>query len=112
MSGPLGGETITILEAALEPGSHGTMHRDWNNAITTTVSGCSVQPFSAEEVIADREFTATRMKLFAPFDTFLDATCRVVHQGVTYEVDGQPAAWRDDMGVPDHLEAVLKRLAG
>jgi hypothetical protein len=112
MSTP-GYETVTVLDAPLVTDSrHGTQRRDWTDATETELSGCSVQPWTADEATADREFTATHVRLFAPFGNLPYATSRIVYDGVTYEVDGEPARWRDDAGRPDHVEASLKRLAG
>lgn len=113
MSGPLGAQTVTVLDAPLvQDARHGTTRRDWKTAATTVLRGCSVQPYSATETTEDREFTDTHMRLFAPYGDLPQATSRVQVDGVLYEVDGEPARWRDDMGVPSHVEAALKRLVG
>ncbi len=111
----LGNIVVTVLDAPLVADArHGTKRRDWDNATSTPLTGCSVQPISGEEATADREFTATHLRLFAPWaGTFvLGATSRVVYDGATYEVDGEPRRWRDDAGRGDHVEVDLKRLTG
>lgn len=109
----IGSDTVTRVRAALgAPGRYGAEQRDWSAAATTTISGVSVQPVAATEATVDREYTATHLNLFAPPGTDLLATDRVVWRGVTYEIDGEPATWYDLGGRADHLEAVLKRMAG
>lgn len=109
----LGADRIIIRDAPLVVRTrHGGQVRDWDAANAVIADGCSVQAYSAEEQAADREFTATHKRLFAPPDTVLAATSRVIHDGATYEVDGEPAVWRDLDGRPSHVEAVLKRLSG
>jgi hypothetical protein len=109
----LGSDRIVVRDAPLivDP-RHGNRERDWNQASAVVVDRCSVQPFGATEVAADREFTSTHVRLFAPPNVELSATSRVIFDGATYEVDGEPARWRDLDGRPSHVEAALKRLAG
>jgi len=109
----LGNDRIVVRDAPLivDP-RHGNRERDWSQASAVVVDGCSVQPFGATEVAADREFTATHMRLIAPPGIALAAVSRVIFDGATYEVDGEPAKWRDLDGRPSHVEAALKRLAG
>lgn len=109
----LGADRIVIRDAPLVVNArHGNRTRDWDQAGAVTADGCSVQPYGAAEVVADREFTATHLRLFAPPGTALAATSRVIFDGTTYEVDGEPATWRDLDGRPSHIEAALKRLSG
>lgn len=108
-----GREVVTILDAPLVTDPRfGTQRRDWNTATSTTLRGCSVQPISGVEATVDREFTKSHLKLFAPFGELPKATSRVVHDGTTYEVDGEPERWRDSNGRPCYILATLKRLAG
>jgi hypothetical protein len=109
----LGYDTVQVLDAPLAAGDrHGARKRDWTRAVTTTVPRCSVQPYAATETTTDREFTSTHVRLFAPPGAPMKATGRVVHNGITYDVDGEPATWRDLDGRPSHVEVALKRLTG
>lgn len=109
----VGVETVTVLRAPLvtDP-RYGRKVRDWANAVAHDVSGVQVQPLAAAETDAGREYVATRMRLFGPFGADIEAADRVAYRGTTFEVDGEPAHWRDLWSVPHHCEAVLKRMAG
>lgn len=117
MSGPLGAESVTVLTAPIvEDDRFGSRHPDWDAATSVTVRGCSVQPVgmagASRENVVDRQYTATHRILFAPWSAPIAATNRIVHDGTTYEVDGEPDRWRDLEGRGDHLEVAMKRLEG
>ena len=113
VAGELGADRIIIRDAPLTTRTrHGGQTRDWDAATAVIADGCSVQAYGATEQAADREFTATHKRLFAPADVTLAATSQVIFDGATYEVDGEPALWRDLDGRPSHIEAALKRLSG
>lgn len=108
-----GSDQVTVLRAPLgDADRYAAQRRGWAAATSAVLTGVSVQPMAASETTVDREYTATRMNLYAPPGADLLATDRVVWQGVTYEVDGPPATWFDLNGVADHVAAVIKRLAG
>lgn len=108
-----GSDQVTVVRASLDDADrYGAQRRDWADATSTVLTGVSVQPMTATEATTDREYTATRMTLYAPPDADLRATDRVVWRGDTYEVDGPPMTWVDLGGVADHVEAVIKRMAG
>jgi hypothetical protein len=100
----LGPDTVTVKRAPLAEDSFGNENRDWTSATSTAVGGCSVQPLPANEVIVGRDTVVSRWTLFAPVATDLEATDRVVWEGDTYEVDGEPQRWT---GV--YLSALLRR---
>lgn len=109
----LGSQAVTVLDAPLVVDArYGSHRRDWDNAVATDLTGCSVQPYTSDEDVAGREFTATRVRLFTAAGPVPVATSRVVVDGTTFEVDGEPARWVDGLGRPSHVEVVLKRLAG
>lgn len=113
LSADLGSDQITVQNAPLIAGGrYGDEERDWSSAQSELVDRCSVQPFTAAEVTADREFTSTRLRLFCPPATDITANSRVLFAGTAYEVDGEPGHWRDLDGRPSHIEAVLVRMSG
>lgn len=113
MSARVGSETVEVLDAPLvERDRYGGTVRDWDNATTTQVRWCSIQPMSGTEQNLDREFTATHVRLFAPYDAPVSASSRVRYDGRTFEVDGEPELWREATGAKSHLQATLKILKG
>jgi head-tail adaptor len=110
-----GADVITRIRAPLTTtGSrYGKETRDWANAARVDIAGASVQPYgTAAEMTVDREYTSTHLRLFAPAGTDLDAADRIEWRGTSYEIDGEPMAWYDDAGVPDHVEAAIKKTEG
>jgi hypothetical protein len=117
--GGLGADTAVILRAPLDddpPDRYGSHSRDWPSAAPVTVTGVSVQPISAAagsvESTVDREWASTHLVMYAPAGTDVQATDRVVWRGETFEVDGPPKVWIDDVGVTDHVEVSLKMMTG
>lgn len=109
----LGAQQVTRLRAVtVGDGRHGGSARDWPNATATVIDGVSVQPFATAESTLDAAYVADRLRVFASPGTDLLPTDRVVFDGVTYEVDGGAQPWHDLAGREDHVELVIKRLAG
>lgn len=109
-----GADDITVHRAPLVAADrYGKQARDWADADDHTISGVSVQPMAggAEQTI-DREYASSRVEVFAPADADLLATDRVTWRGQSFEVDGEPFRWFDDVGTPDHTYAILKRMTG
>lgn len=105
----LGAHTITVIRPPARdkngdpvPGS-GTQ---------VDVDGCSVQPRQSTEATDLRNTVTTGLIAFIPPGVEVKATDRIVHKGVTYAVDGEPADWDDLEAVPSHLEVALKRVEG
>lgn len=76
------------------------------------IGGCSVQPTGATESTDRGDLLVTRLTAYLPPGTDLVATDRVRWLGDVYEVDGEPARWRDDLATEDHVQAQLKRVQG
>lgn len=115
MTGPRylpGGQQVVIVRPGTVADRYGDSHPDWTAATRTTVTGAVVSPFAATENVVDRDMLLTNLRLILPAGTDIAAADHVECAGDTYEVDGEPARWADDLGVPDHVEALLKRVAG
>jgi hypothetical protein len=109
--------TITVVHAELIPDPDGSNYGneilDWDNATSTEVEGCHVQPVEADEQVdPGRDTITTRWRLFAPDGTAIAATDRIVYAGATYEIDGAPNLWPSATGTLDHVEAFLVRTDG
>jgi hypothetical protein len=104
----LGPHTITVLRAATKPSDYGTTQvLDWSNVTATAVNGCSVQPTSAPEFTQDRDAVLVRWVAWVPPDADVRASDRVMFNGATYDVDGEPMRW--DFGALAHQVINLRR---
>jgi hypothetical protein len=104
----LGPHTVTVTHRpAATTDSFGNPYYDWSTATTTDVTGCSVQPVPAREVIVGRETVVSRWQVWAPSTATVEATDRVVYSGDTYDIDGEVQAW--DFPVLPHKTFLLRR---
>jgi hypothetical protein len=95
--------------------NYGDSVLDWDHATATTLDGVFVSPVAEpEQLAAGRDTVITRWRLQVPLDAAeglpagaLQATDRVVYDGKTYEVDGQPERWPSPTGTMDHVDAFL-----
>ena len=107
-------ETITRLRAPYKADRFGnpTSVRDWTAATSLDIPGCSVQPVAGTEVFDDRDARVQRWIVYAPVGTDLMSTDRIIHKGVTYEVDGDIRVWTGATGTLDNVQAILERVDG
>lgn len=118
MPRPLGSDTITILRAPLATDPRdGTQYRDWNNATSTTVHRCNVQPFPLAEKLnfefnLDREFSRTAIRIYAPPGTDFLPEDRILFNGTSYDIFGSKGDWRRFSGSPHHVQVIARQLEG
>jgi hypothetical protein len=92
MPGPIGRQTVTVLEAPLVAGDYNTQVRDWDHPIPTPVSGCTVDYTSNSRTRQAGDQTTTRAQLYMPPRAMAVTTgMRVLWDGRTWEIDGVPA---------------------
>ncbi|MFF9003663.1 head-tail adaptor protein [Streptomyces achromogenes] len=92
MPGPIGRQSITLLEAPLVAGDYNTQVRDWDNAAALTISGCTVDYTSNSRTRQAGDQTTTRAQLYMPPRAVTVTTdMRVQWDGRTWEVDGVPS---------------------
>ena len=94
--------TVTVLRAGVQM-DHGTEIPDWSEPTETTVSGCSVQPTFGEEETSHRDAVQSEYTVYMPKGTDVDAYCRIVWKGKTYEVVGNPSVWDVPMSSVEHV---------
>ncbi len=92
---------------ALQVSDHGTTQPDWSQATTTTVAGCSFQPSSGIDDIKNRSAVGGPAALYMPAGTDITGYDRVVLNGKTYEVVGEPEAWEGPTPRLNHLRVML-----
>ena len=104
-------QAVTIQTPAVLIDRRQNAQADWSTATETTTVGWLAQT-SGTETRDGRDAQVSGWLLYLPADASIDATCRVVVGGVTYEVDGPPvSARRPGYGV-HHVEAKLKLAKG
>lgn len=105
-------QTVTVLRAPTRTVGKRT-ERDWANAQTHTIGGCSVQPagtstgFGTMDAVANADAI-----LYAPPSADIAEGDRVEFGGATYVVDGIPYGWESPTGRVSHLQARLTKWAG
>ncbi|MGV9278057.1 hypothetical protein [Streptomyces griseosporeus] len=92
MPGPIGRQTVTVLDAPLVPGDYGTQVRDWEHATPTVIGGCTVDYTTNTRTRQAGDQTTTRAQLYLPPRAFTITTAmRVLWDDRTWEIDGVPA---------------------
>lgn len=118
MRKPLGNDTFVRVRAPLVQNDRdGTYYRDWDNAEELTVNFAMVQPFRLAEKLnfeinKEREFARTGMRFFAPPETEVLSTDRIIYRGEEYEVFGHEGVWTDFTGREDHIAFLGRRREG
>lgn len=98
--------TVTIHRAPLKD-ARGSLVRDWENASTHEITGCSVQPSSTASNFEREEQVTDRWQLYAPPQADIQTGDRVEFNGTLYEIDGAPYNWPSPTGRVAHLQAHL-----
>lgn len=99
-------DEITVARAGVKS-SRGVNIRDWDNATTHKITGCSVQPTGTDSTYDTREGVVVRAKAYLPPDADIQAGDRVSWQGRTFIVDGQPLPINSPTGRLLHIKATL-----
>lgn len=112
-------QTIEILRAATRTNRGGAVVPDWSvpPASVTTLSGCSVQPTTADEQdVVEMNSRTTRLRVFTPPGVQVDISGldRVVHAGDTFDIDGEVTGFPDPFSgnAMHHAEFVIRRSEG
>lgn len=91
MAGPIGRQSVTVLQAPLVDGDYNTQVRDWDHPTPTDVPGCTVDYVTASRTRQAGDQTTTRAQLFLPPRAMTITTgMRVAWDGRTWDVDGVP----------------------
>lgn len=105
-------DSVTVLRAPLVDADYNNQEYDWPNATETEVAGCRVQPERGSDYTIDRDAVETRWRLFGPDGMDIRDTDRIMHQGVTYDIEGSVERWPSPTGALAHIEARLVRVEG
>ncbi|RPK56228.1 hypothetical protein EES43_24610 [Streptomyces sp. ADI96-02] len=91
MPGPIGRQTVVLVDAPLVNGDYNTEVRDWAHVTRTPVYGCTVDYVSSSEAHEARDQTVTAAQLDMPRRApRVSEWSRVEWDGRTWEVDGVP----------------------
>lgn len=86
---------------------------DWSLApVEATLTDCRFQPVSTSEDLRLREGVEVNARLMGPLDIDLTNQDRIVFDGLTYEVVGDPLKHRGPIGNAAHTEILLRRFDG
>ncbi|MFF7335448.1 head-tail adaptor protein [Streptomyces sp. NPDC008150] len=92
MPGPIGRQSVTVLQAAETTGDYNTRVRDWSNPTSTVVPGCTIDYTSNGRTRQAGDQTTTRAQLLMPPRAMTVTTgMRVQWDGRTWDIDGVPA---------------------
>lgn len=99
--------SVTRLRVAASINAHGSNVRNWSAASPSPIVDVKVQPVASTE----SDMKVTRARLFSKPGTLPDVTAfdRIVSDGLTWQVQGDPAVFAD---VLPHIEAGLVRVTG
>lgn len=112
-------QTITVLRPTFVV-ERGDEVPDWSNPTQHLITGCRLQPMSADEVLFSgaggggtaRNAVVSRWKLLLPSGADITEHDRVRYADAVYEVDGFVQHWPSPTGALAHGEAVLRRVEG
>jgi len=92
----------------------GETTESWDNPTEVTVEGCTLAPRQSNEpLVVGRQPVYVGYMLYAPYGTDVDARSRVVIDGKTYEVEGEPFHWQNPMtGTKAGVEIAINRVEG
>ena len=108
----IGRQTVTVLDAPLVAGAYNKQVRDWEHAVPSPVSGCTVDITGSSETknASDQTVTTARLDLPAGAPAVTE-WMRVSWRGRTWEVDGVPAV-PEQAGALSGQVVNLKEVAG
>lgn len=105
-------ESITRLR----PGTktvRGSSVPDWSKATQSTISGCSIQPASTSLSQDGRILGITEgLTAYIPAGSDVLASDRIIYDGNTYIINGEPKAWTSPSGAVSNIQLQLERWSG
>lgn len=105
-------DVVTVIRAPLVD-RRGTQVRDWANATSIEIGGCSVQPSQSTRDFDGRTLSVSEeWALYAPPGADIRAGDRVSWRGVDYEINGAPMPWESPTGRISHIWARLSEWSG
>lgn len=88
---------------------------DWSTPPATTkdITGCSVQPASTS-LSEDGRILGIMdgLTVYCPPGADVQAGDHIIFNSKTYEISGEPRAWKSATGMVSHIQLNLKRYSG
>lgn len=106
---PFARQAVTVKRAPLD-GPRG--ERDWRNAESFTVRGCSLQRSTASADHDAREEASADAMLYCPPDADVRKGDRIEYRGRTFTVNGLPFVDESPTGALDMLVVPLRTAEG
>lgn len=108
------GETVTVQTGTATTDRNGNSVVSWADPTETSIDGVALAPIQAGEDNANsRQGVVIGWTAYIPPGNSIEPTARIVARGNTYEIDGEPADWRDPYtGRKAGLELTLRRVEG
>lgn len=107
------GDAMTLWEPTYGTDVYGNPKIIWNESGKTEFDGVSVQPIVSSEAVGDRPFVVNGYRVFSHRGMKIpaEAADRIIIDGVTFEMDGDPAHFTMG-GRHHHTELRVTRVAG
>ena len=104
-------QTITRLRPGTTT-SRGSTIYDWTKPDALTITGCHVQP-ATTSLTQDGRVAGIMdgMTVYAPAGADIKAGDRIVFDGETYEIQGDPLQWPGAVAL-DHIQLNVRRWRG
>lgn len=104
---------VLIRERAQMVSDHGATSPDWSLPTSDlTIPGWSVQPGASDEDRANRDGVLIQWTAYGPAGADVLPGDHVRFNGVSYDVDGEPARWQSPTGSISNTVLFLKRWEG
>lgn len=107
-------DTITRVRPGIQT-VRGQDIPDWSTPPATTkdIAGCSVQPASTS-LSEDGRILGIMdgLTVYCPPGADVQAGDHIIFNSETYEINGEPRAWKSATGMVSHIQLNLKRYSG
>ena len=106
-------QTIKRLRPGTTTDSRGSTIPDWTKATEADVAGCSIQPASTSLTMDGRVLgISDGLTVYVPASADIQAGDRIVANGETYVINGEPRRWPSATGGLDNIQLNLQRWSG
>lgn len=105
-------DTVTRIRPAIRS-QRGSDIPDWSRSITAEITGCSVQP-AGTMLSQDGRVQGVQdgLTCYMPPEADVKTGDRIVYEGKTYTINGEPQAWKSPTGLVSSLQLHLERWSG